>query len=89
MAGAAAGVVAVTGDNVVQGLQVGQGPTTAMSSPSVVAYHSTLFEDFQLTTDPIYNFYTQDEQVAFDSDLSSSLGTSRGMSCSHGGPRRS
>ncbi len=42
--------------------------TIIVSQQSVVTYHSTLFEDFNLTTDPVYNFYVSDEQVNSQQD---------------------
>lgn len=43
------------------------------SSPSITTYHSTLFEDFNLTATPVYNFYVQDEQTNPQLPLSASL----------------
>lgn len=51
-------------------------PTRVIASTSSsAAFHSTLFEDFALTAQATYNFYTTDEAVAFVSDPSASLDT--------------
>ena len=47
--------------------------TTITSQDSALAYHSTLFEDFDLRAESVYNFYTGDEQVNFSADSSASL----------------
>lgn len=48
---------------------------TVLSQESARAFHSTLFEDFQLQATSYYNYYTEDEQVAFSTDASASLHT--------------
>jgi len=44
-----------------------------VSQDSVPAYHSTLFEDFRLRAEAVYNYYTEDERVSIDVDVSASL----------------
>lgn len=43
------------------------GPTSVTSQRSSEAHHSTIFERFELTAEPVYNFYTADELVEFSS----------------------
>lgn len=43
------------------------------SQSSSVAFHSTLFEDFNLIARSTYNFYTADELLGFDANPSASL----------------
>ena len=47
--------------------------TTVASSPSIKAFHSTLFEDFNLIARSTYNFFTHDEKVNTDLPVSASL----------------
>ena len=51
-------------------------PTQVITSlSSTLAFHSTLFEDFNLRATSVYNFYTSDEQTGFSQDPSASLAT--------------
>lgn len=44
-----------------------------VSQESALAYHSTLFENFGLRAEGVYNYYTDDEQTNFRADPSASL----------------
>src|SRR5574337_251852 len=49
-------------------------PTTVVSSQSsTTSFHPTLFEDFRLDAEAVYNFYTPDEQLTVSQDPSASL----------------
>jgi hypothetical protein len=46
---------------------------TASSQESTITFHSTLFEDFNLNAEPVYNFYTNDELTNSALDQSAEL----------------
>jgi hypothetical protein len=65
---------AINLDQVVQVTPAQIDPATVIvSQDSAPAFHPTLFEDFQLRAEGVYNFYTEDERVSTAVDVSASI----------------